>query len=329
MSDHGKLVIPAGVRFETQAKGLVIEHSGDIEIRGAPGGGLAGVTSTAGSVTLTGDITVGTVRAAADLTVNGQVSADLLVADAVNVTGGDLRAKAVKGRKSVNLGAARVELDIVVAPEVVVGPKALGRVAVIEAQNELAPNALKGGFNLKDFAEFTGQDPERFLAERGLGADGEEAAPAASDDEDEEPEPAPEPAAGEDASDEDTGDEGSASESSSSSSSSSDEGDEPAEPSVEEPAAAAEGIEADPLHGQLMENINKIIGCYEDDEKPPAVLQLRDLLEAEAYDVVREEITNLWNNLLKFHQKKGMRIQHQVTTTFNTINSIVRKMESA
>ena len=38
------------------------------------------------------------------------------------------------------------------------------------------------------------------------------------------------------------------------------------------------------------------------------------------------DITNIWHQLLKFHQKRGLRIQPQVTTTFNTINTLVRKI---
>ena len=81
-----------------------------------------------------------------------------------------------------------------------------------------------------------------------------------------------------------------------------------------------------PLHGQLMEAVTKILECYGGAEVPPAVNHLRGLIEQHHYEQVRGEITTIWSDLLKFHQKKGMRIQHQVTTTFNTINSLVKKM---
>jgi hypothetical protein len=344
MSDHEKLVIPAGVRFQNQSDGLVIEHAGDIEIRGTPGGDLAGVVSSAGSVTLTGDVVVGSVNAALDLNVNGNVKADLLQATAVNVIGGRLYAKALKGLESVNLGAARVEIDIVLAPEVVIGPKAQGRVAVIESKNDMAPNALKGGFSLADFAEFTGKDPQQFLRERGLGDEVMAEKSAETDEAEDEPEPEPEPGpeadpdpdpepvsehrASDDPESIDPSSGGAAEESDDSVSVP-----EPSVPEDPEPASAEDEPnktnEADAVHGKLMENVDRIVSCYGEGEQPPAVLQLRSLIDQQEYQVVRDEITNLWNNLLKFHQKKGMRIQHQVTTTFNTINSIVRKMESA
>ena len=81
-----------------------------------------------------------------------------------------------------------------------------------------------------------------------------------------------------------------------------------------------------PLHGQLLEAVNRISDSYGDSQLPPAVAHLQGLIETRSYDRIRAEITTIWSDLLKFHQKKGMRIQHQVTTTFNTVNSLVKKM---
>lgn len=81
-----------------------------------------------------------------------------------------------------------------------------------------------------------------------------------------------------------------------------------------------------PLHRQLIDAVTKIAECYTGGDLPPAVSHLMQLIESRSYDQVRAEITTIWSELLKFHQKKGMRIQHQVTTTFNTINSLVKKM---
>ncbi len=98
-------------------------------------------------------------------------------------------------------------------------------------------------------------------------------------------------------------------------------------PAIVEQAAPPAGPEH-PLHGQLLEAITRIHDTYatDGDAAPPAVNQLMTLIRRQAYDEVRAEITGIWSELLKHHQKKGMRIQHQVTTTFNTINSLVKKM---
>lgn len=82
----------------------------------------------------------------------------------------------------------------------------------------------------------------------------------------------------------------------------------------------------DPIHGQMQDTINRIVTCYVHSEMPPAVSRLKDLVDARDYTRIRADITDIWNQLLKFHQKRGMRIQPQVTTTFNTINSLVRKL---
>ena len=82
----------------------------------------------------------------------------------------------------------------------------------------------------------------------------------------------------------------------------------------------------DPLYGQLRETITQIESCYEGSELPPAVTQLGELADARNYVAIRDDITNIWHQLLKFHQKRGLRIQPQVTTTFNTINTLVRKI---
>ncbi len=92
-----------------------------------------------------------------------------------------------------------------------------------------------------------------------------------------------------------------------------------------EPELVPEPAE-DPIHGQIQETVGKIVTCYLHTEMPPAVSRLKDLVEARDYGRVRSDITEIWNQLLKFHQKRGMRIQPQVTTTFNTINSLVRKL---
>ncbi|MCK6507153.1 hypothetical protein L6R53_27920 [Myxococcota bacterium] len=92
-----------------------------------------------------------------------------------------------------------------------------------------------------------------------------------------------------------------------------------------EPAPQPEVAE-DPLHSQMQDTVSRIVTCYVHTEMPPAVARLKDLVDSRDYVRIRSDITEIWNQLLKFHQKRGMRIQPQVTTTFNTINSLVRKL---
>jgi len=94
---------------------------------------------------------------------------------------------------------------------------------------------------------------------------------------------------------------------------------------VEEEGSA----DQNPIANELLDTVNLIVSCYDETGVPPAVTELHGLISAGEYEEVRSEITNIWNSLLKYHQQTGTRLQHQVTTTFNTINSIVRKMDRA
>lgn len=92
------------------------------------------------------------------------------------------------------------------------------------------------------------------------------------------------------------------------------------------PPPPADDPEDHPLHTQLVDAAARIADAYADGDVPPSVQTLRNLIEERNYEKVRTEITTIWSDLLKFHQRTGMRVQHQVTTTFNTINALVKKM---
>lgn len=95
---------------------------------------------------------------------------------------------------------------------------------------------------------------------------------------------------------------------------------------VEAEQASQAEADPDPVYAQMTDTVGRIVACYDADTMPPAIVQLQEMVEARNYTGIRDDITNIWNQLLKFHQKRGLRIQPQVTTTFNSINSIVRKL---
>ena len=76
----------------------------------------------------------------------------------------------------------------------------------------------------------------------------------------------------------------------------------------------------------MVDTLGRITRCYSDAEVPPPVSRLEDLVSNKAYTEIRTDITDIWNQLIKYHQSKGLRMQSQVTTTFNAINNIIRKM---
>ena len=84
----------------------------------------------------------------------------------------------------------------------------------------------------------------------------------------------------------------------------------------------------DPLHQQMRDIAGRISSCYPQGEEPPAITRLNSLISARDYPGIRQDLTDIWKDLLKFHQRRGLRIQPQVTTTFNQINSLVRKLQA-
>ena len=391
------------------------------------GGGLqCGPVQAGGTISVAGATAVGGMTSGATVALAGAVVAGTITAHHILLSGQSIQARGLQGAVRVVIGAAKVTVDAIIAPQVELDPKTSGRVTVIELQNELGANAVKGGFRLADYGEMFG-NPEGFLAERGLVPLGESpGAPGAVDvaappapalpaavEAPSEPRPAPDHEAdgGEtDATEAPAGEaevveaevveaemveaeepdaaatvsvpviaapDGSPHTNGSTAVEPADDagpdgGDEhatgeparvaiPAAPILEvvrpvtDPWAAADQSAAPPtpaaaepptlakatsmhdddplahatehpMHGQLSDTVQRIVECYAGQDVPPAVEKLRELVAARQYPQIRAEITNIWSELLKFHQKKGMRIQHQVTTTFNSVNGLVKKM---
>lgn len=353
--------IPNGLRLSPGTDGIDVEFDGDIVLQGNPQPKLGRVRSTGGDIIVQMDLDAGaleapsgTVQASSTLRVNrilartitlhGSVTADeidasamaelrgtivagRIAAESVLADGPSLTARVIEGRRSIRVGRGRVLSDILIAPNVLLDPSATGKVKVVESLNDLGAHAVRGCLRLSDLEDMGG-NAASFLSERGLKplAPAPEvptlvpppAAPVA-------PPPAAPVAA-------------------------------PPKPQAAPPAVSAESptvaftrrslAEADlrTLDGEVtpeqpdeaapldpvQEEINQILGrilaCYAGGEIPPAVADLRDWVGRRDYGAVRDGITSAWNQLLKFHQKQGMRIQPQVTTNFNQLNSLVRKL---
>ncbi len=341
----------------------------DLKARGdvAVAGNLtARRAEVAGAVSVKGALNSDNLTAAGTVSIGGSVQAGTIRAGDIQISGESVTARGLQATNKIQLGAGKIQIDAMIATEVHVDAKTAGRATIIESQNDLGTNAIKGGFRLEDYAEMFG-DPAGYLRERGLSAPGEQwagpaasgrAAPAA-------PPPAtPVATAGAPEAQKTAG----APEAQRAAPEAqrvapaqviaaeptrsippqvthaaaatlppgalmavpaADPGpvEVVPEPVDETTAARPAGLPpAHPLHDKLVDAVGKIAERYGESEVPPAVAHLRDLIDARAYDEVRAEITSIWSDLVKFHQKHGLRIQHQVTTTFNTINSLVKKM---
>lgn len=328
---HSPFVLPAGLDLAI-GESLTISYAGDVTLEQSLGRPL-GTIECGGDLTIVLETVTGNLRSGGKLEIHGKVDAETLHGREVILDSTDIKCKAISADERIIIGVAKLQVDIIIAPEIVVEPKASGRVTVIQANAEVGPTKIRGGFSLSEYEEAVG-DPVVFLEERGvaeLAARIKSGAPAPAPAPQKAPvpppapkpsakaapveaiapeEPAPSPVAAARVAlppEEDVGD--------------------PMSLSVEDLEPVRQEVEEDKdeLHPKLMDAVKRISTCYEGKEVPPAVSMLRELVEARDYDRLRENITEVWNGLLGYHQKKGIRPHHQVTHAFNVIHGLVQQ----
>ncbi|MCA9493087.1 MAG: polymer-forming cytoskeletal protein [Myxococcales bacterium] len=314
-------VLPAGLSLDLSGDQLDLRYDGDVELESTLGRAIATVEAGGNlTVRLDGPVT-GDLRAGGALHVDGEVDAGHLHGSEVVLGKHTIKCRAISATHKITIGPANITAEVIIAPEVVIDPKAQGRVTVIESRNERGATKIKGGFALADYEDMFGNSAE-FLAQRGLSPLGEEGpapapAPAATKParatKTREPEAPAAPPAPAPAEEEDTDDPLSLSF-------------DDLEPLVDPGNAqqATPSSNQDDLHQRLSEALGRILACYEGTDVPPAIDELRDLVSQRDYDALRQNITEVWNGLLGFHQKRGIRPHHQVTHAFNVIHGLVQ-----
>jgi hypothetical protein len=183
--------LPEGIRLDLTAGRVDIDYDGDVEIEHDLGLPL-------GSVRAGGDLTIklprvtGNLSAGGVLRVRGPVEGGTLHGREVVLGRQPVRCRAITADVRITIGAADLTVDVILAPEIAIDPKACGRVTVIESAHERGPTNIKGGFSLADFEDTFGQSVA-FLAERGVrplpGRDPADRAPSAADAESEPADP--------------------------------------------------------------------------------------------------------------------------------------------
>lgn len=299
MPKRPTFVLPAGLELELTDAGVSIRYDGDVRIEDTGGRRLDEI-HVGGDLDLKLAQVTGTLIAGGTLTITGDVEAEHIHGREVVLGRQKVRCRAISASQRITVGAADLTVDCIIAPEINLDPKASGRVTVIESHNERGATKIKGGFSLADYDDMFGNAGE-FLAERGLEPLGEGGPPPPREVASVPPEPAPE--------EEDVEDPLSLSL-------------DDIEPLMEQ--AQAEGAFHE-LHIQLSDALERITSCYEGHDLPPAVAELQLLVQQRDYDALRSNITEVWNGLLGFHQKRGIRPHHQVTHAFNVIHGLVQQ----
>jgi hypothetical protein len=279
--------LPEGCRIEVTPTHVDLTYEGDVEIEqelGRPFGTVrAGGDLTVKLAKVTGNLVAGGV-----LRVRGPVDGGTLHGREVVLGRQAVRCRAITADERITIGAADLVVDVILAPEIAIDAKATGRVTVIESANERGPTKIKGGFTLADFEDTFGRSVA-FLAERGVrplpGREPGAHVPAAAD-----AAAAPEPSA----------------------------------TNAESPSVVERAREpADPVfHRRLTDALGRIAACYEG-EGPPALRELRRLVDQQDYEGLRGGLGDAWNAVLGYHRQRGIRPHHQVTYAFNLLHGLV------
>lgn len=159
-------VLPDGLSLALGGNSIVIRHSGDIVLEQSLGRKISRV-DCGGDLTLSFGPITGALRAEGKVVVEGQVDAQEIRGDVILVGDHDVRARALIARTRVEIGRATVDIDVVVAPEVIIHPDATGRIRIVDCLNERPPLRVRGCLSLDEFEQDFGGAAE-FLARRGV-----------------------------------------------------------------------------------------------------------------------------------------------------------------
>jgi len=317
MAKNAAFILPAGIDLSMDGTTLSLRHDGDVILEQTMGHAIGEIHVT-GDLTLSIPNTSGSISAEGSVTINGDLQATSIHGRTVHLTGKSVQATAISATEKVVIGDAKIKVDVICAPQVEIAAGASGRVTVIECSGEANFPRIKGGFSVAEYDEIFGGG-EKFLSDRGVSPLGT-AAPAtkaASKPKKKAqpkakaapPEPAPEPTPVmvdlDDVDDEL-------------------EEIEVIEALAPDDASAPNGAAMESMMPKLTEALDRITSCYEGSELPSAIEDLQAMVENRDYNQLRSQITEVWNGLLGFHQKRGIRPHHQVTHAFNVIHGLIQ-----
>ena len=70
---------------------------------------------------------------------------------------------------------------------------------------------------------------------------------------------------------------------------------------------------------------DRMLDVY-DDEVPPPLQEMVDLIRARDFDTIRRDHNLLWTDLVQYHRDTGIKLQPQVSHNFLPIRTMVEKM---
>jgi hypothetical protein len=358
-------VLPDGITLSMTDNGLVIDNEGDIILHGQIDGGIHSLTSRNGSVILNNDFALHRIDAPnGAVEIRGKIEADRIEAANVDAHGDGFTVRVVQATESITVGDTTAHAEVLIAPAVNLSSGAVGRITVIESHNELGATKVKGCLTLADLEElFDGSEgfirgweitPLHKSGRKAASKPPAKKAPAKakkpSPRSEPEPEPEPEPevvvaepevvvaepevvvaepevVAAEVEDDEADSDPPAISMPSQGTEPPKAERSEQVEQLFDLFDETEDEVDADPeLHGRINDAVAELVSYYADVDLPPIVQRLAQLVAERNYKTVREEVDDIWNQLLRYHKQNKLRPKPSLTTTFNTIHAIVREM---
>lgn len=280
--------IPEGATLAIENGVAHLKYPGSLHLHGSLG-------EDVGSIEVEGDLFVhvsdlpGTsLFAAGHIEVLHALEADNVHGKTVRLSEGPVRCRSISADAKMAIAALEIRVDALVAPHIEIDQSTSGRATVLECLNEVGSSKVKGCFSLEDYEDAFGQT-DVFLSERGLSR----------------PQPLEEDVA------------------------------LPPHPNsqpVVTQTVAPEVISVDMGDIQIAPSrdpridraFKKIVDAY-GDEFPDVLGEMRALIEAGAYHGLKDKINPIWESLLSYHQRAGIRPHHRVTHAFNLIHGLVQE----
>jgi len=297
MSQRPVFTLPAqGLALTLTDDTIGIRYEGDLVLEQSLDRTLTRVWAD-GDLTIRGPKVAGTVGCGGTLRILGDFEADRLEAPAIEIGAHVIKARAIVGHERVQIGAAKLAVDVLMGPQIALDPAVTGRVTVLESGTEVGTTKLKGVFSIADYDDTFG-NAEAFLSDRGVTrpTTGHRTGPTAAPRTTTPPADVPTVIAA-----------------------------PPALAPIDDVEPLPEEAFDETLTPKLDEALSRILACYADGDTPPALTELQSLIRDQDLASLRTGLPAIWNGLLGYHQKRGIRPNTQVTHAFNTIHGLVQE----
>lgn len=300
-SSAGSAFLPSGMTIRIESDGAVIGNRGDLVVEvdlSASLGPIKRLFSETGSVLIAvAELDVGSIEAAGGTAeLSGSLQVQHVRARTVRFTSGALRARVIQATDEAALLGEKLEAEVVSAPRVAFGEATSGRATAVGAVHDLGAHKVRGCFSLAEYVDLV---PHGRATLDAYGIPVDEPVTAAADGG--QPDARSSSPAADDADEDEEGD--------------------PAGSGASSEASAS----GDP-GPQIREAMRRIVECYARDDVPPPIDFLETLVSEGGWDDLKLQLNSTWRDLLKYHQKKGLRISNTVTQQFQQIQLVVKRL---